>query len=48
MLYPSKTLIELSSIFIGIRVFEGYRIQHSNLRGPYKGGIRFHPDINLD
>ncbi|HHY23287.1 MAG TPA: Glu/Leu/Phe/Val dehydrogenase [Clostridiaceae bacterium] len=31
-----------------IRVFEGYRIQHSNLRGPYKGGIRFHPDINLD
>jgi glutamate dehydrogenase (NAD(P)+) len=31
-----------------VRVFEGYRIQHSNLRGPYKGGIRFHQDVNLN
>lgn len=31
-----------------VRVFEGYRVQHSNARGPYKGGIRFHPDTNLD
>ena len=30
------------------RLFEGYRIQHSSLRGPYKGGIRFHPDANTD
>ncbi len=30
------------------RVFEGYRIQHSTSRGPAKGGIRFHPDVNLD
>ena len=30
-----------------IRVFEGYRIQHSNIRGPFKGGIRFHPDCDL-
>ncbi len=29
-------------------VFEGYRIQHSTSRGPAKGGIRFHPDVNLD
>jgi len=29
-------------------VFEGYRVQHSSLRGPYKGGIRFHPDTNID
>lgn len=27
-------------------VFEGYRIQHSTSRGPAKGGIRFHPDVN--
>lgn len=25
-----------------------YRMQHSNARGPYKGGIRFHPDVNAD
>lgn len=31
-----------------IKVFEGYRVQHSNIRGPFKGGIRFHQDTNLD
>ncbi len=30
------------------RVFRGYRIQHNNILGPYKGGIRFHPDVDLD
>ena len=30
------------------KVFEGYRIQHSTSRGPAKGGIRFHPDVNQD
>ena len=29
-------------------VFEGYRIQHSTSRGPAKGGIRFHPAVNID
>jgi glutamate dehydrogenase/leucine dehydrogenase len=29
-------------------VFTGYRVQHSSTRGPYKGGIRFHPDANED
>ena len=29
-------------------VFQGYRIQHSTSRGPAKGGIRFHPDVNAD
>lgn len=28
--------------------FKGYRVQHSNRRGPYKGGIRFHPEVDLD
>ena len=30
------------------RIFTGFRSQHNNARGPYKGGIRFHPDVNLD
>lgn len=30
------------------RFFEGYRVQHCNKRGPYKGGIRFHPQADLD
>jgi glutamate dehydrogenase (NAD(P)+) len=29
-------------------MFEGYRVQHSSARGPYKGGIRFHPDVDMD
>lgn len=31
-----------------IQVFEGYRVQHSNIRGPFKGGIRFHQDCDLN
>ena len=31
-----------------VHVFEGYRIQHSTSRGPAKGGIRFHPNVNED
>lgn len=31
-----------------IRVFEGYRVIHSTILGPGKGGIRFDPDVNLD
>lgn len=30
-----------------LRIFEGYRVQHSSARGPYKGGIRFHQDTNI-
>ena len=29
-------------------VFSGYRIQHNGARGPYKGGIRFHPEVDVD
>lgn len=28
-----------------VQVFQGYRVQHNNWRGPYKGGIRFHPNV---
>jgi len=31
-----------------LKVFNCYRIQHSDVLGPYKGGIRFHPEVNLD
>jgi glutamate dehydrogenase (NAD(P)+) len=31
-----------------LKMFTGYRIQHNNLLGPYKGGIRYHPDVNKD
>jgi len=31
-----------------VKVFTGYRIQHSSIRGPCKGGIRYHPDVDLD
>lgn len=30
------------------KIFEGYRVQHSSLRGPYKGGIRYHPDADIN
>lgn len=31
-----------------LRLFRGYRIQHNNILGPYKGGIRFHPAVDID
>lgn len=31
-----------------LRVFVGYRVQHSGVRGPAKGGIRYHPAVDLD
>lgn len=31
-----------------IEIFKGFRSQHNNYRGPYKGGIRYHPDVNID
>jgi len=32
----------------GIRVFQGYRVQHNDARGPNKGGLRFHPAETID
>ncbi len=29
------------------RLFHGYRIQHNNARGPYKGGVRYHPKVDM-
>ena len=30
------------------RVFHGFRVQHNNIRGPYKGGFRYHPKVDMD
>lgn len=30
-----------------LKIFEGYRVRHDDSRGPGKGGVRFHPDVNL-
>jgi len=31
-----------------IEIFTGYRVQHNNVLGPYKGGLRYHPAVNID
>src|SRR3989304_3353569 len=31
-----------------VRVSPGHRVQHSGARGPYKGGVRYHPQADLD
>jgi glutamate dehydrogenase (NAD(P)+) len=31
-----------------VEVFPGFRVQHSSARGPFKGGVRFHPDVTLE
>jgi len=31
-----------------VKVFEGFRVQHSTVRGPAKGGIRYHHEVNID
>ena len=31
-----------------VEMFTGYRVQHNNVLGPYKGGLRFHPSVDLD
>jgi glutamate dehydrogenase/leucine dehydrogenase len=49
--YPQKILqvsIPLKMNDGKIKVFEGFRIQHNNARGPYKGGIRYHQGVNID
>ena len=31
-----------------IKILSGYRVQHNNILGPYKGGLRFHPNVSLN
>jgi len=49
--YPQRALIVSVPVHMDngklIR-FQGFRVQHSTMRGPAKGGVRFHPQVNLD
>lgn len=31
-----------------VKIFEGYRVQHNNILGPYKGGLRYHQNVSMD
>ena len=49
--YPKRTLTVSVPVKMDngeIKVFTGYRVQHTDARGPYKGGIRYYPEVNLD
>ena len=49
--YPEKQLQVSVPVVMddgGVKVFEGYRVQHNSARGPYKGGIRYHQDADMD
>lgn len=51
MKYPERELkvsVPVKMDNGAIQVFEGYRVQHSSVCGPCKGGIRFHPQVDLD
>ncbi len=51
MKFPKRTLIVSIPVRMDdgrLRVFKGYRVQFDDTRGPTKGGIRYHPDVNLD
>jgi glutamate dehydrogenase/leucine dehydrogenase len=47
---PKRTLVVSIPIKMdngNVKVFMGCRVQHNDARGPYKGGIRYHPDVTL-
>jgi glutamate dehydrogenase/leucine dehydrogenase len=49
--YPERVLTVTVPVRMDdghIRRFEAYRVQHSSVRGPAKGGIRYHPQVTLD
>lgn len=48
---PQRTLVVRFPVVMDngeVEVFEGYRVQHNASRGPTKGGIRYHPDVDVD
>ncbi len=50
LIKPQRTVqVEIPVIMDNgsVEIFQGYRVQHNNARGPYKGGMRFHPSVDL-
>lgn len=50
LLHPERAIISNLPVRMDdgrVINFQGYRVQHNNTRGPFKGGIRFAPDVNL-
>lgn len=48
---PARTITVAVPVIMddgSLKIFDGYRVQYSNARGPFKGGIRFHPQVDLD
>jgi glutamate dehydrogenase/leucine dehydrogenase len=51
LLYPDRVIQVFLPIKLKsgeVKVFEGFRVQHNNLRGPFKGGLRYHPQVSID
>lgn len=51
LLTPKRELIVHFPVIMDdgrMRIFTGYRVHHNTVKGPTKGGIRYHPDVNLD
>ena len=49
--YPNKEITVYIPVMLDsghLEVFIGYRVHHSLVRGPCKGGVRFAPDVTLD
>jgi len=49
--HPKRALIVSLPVKLddgSVRVFLGCRVQHNDARGPFKGGLRYHPDVTLD
>ena len=50
LLYPDRAVIVTFPVRMDdgrVENFHGYRVQHNNTRGPFKGGLRYAPDVNL-
>jgi glutamate dehydrogenase (NAD(P)+) len=51
LMHPTKLLrvsVPLERDDGSVEVYTGYRAQHDDVRGPYKGGMRYHPDVTAD
>ena len=47
-LLKTPQFIHQAELEVSGKKYPAYRVQHNNARGPFKGGIRYHPEVNLD